>query len=118
MLNHVKQLFAKADPEHTGGITWERFEGCLEEPFMREFFDAIDVDLADAPSVFALLDSDDSGDIDMDEFLNGCLGLHGPAKAIHLATLMYEARISSRFQATSLSQIAGMLQVVLQSLRS
>merc|ERR1719310_1814661 len=80
---------------------------------MKSFFHAIDVDLSDARSVFALLDSDDSGEIDLDEFLNGCLGLHGPAKAIHLATLMYESRISSRFHASNMLQMQSMLQQVM-----
>merc|ERR1711972_628352 len=96
MLRHVRELFARADPDNTGHLDWERFEASLDEDFMVEFFKVIDVDRSDAKSVFALLDADDSGKIDLDEFLNGCLGLHGPAKALHLATLMYEPRLSAR----------------------
>jgi len=116
MLQHVKELFTDADPENVGSIGWETFSGMLERPFMKEFFAAIDVDISDAKGVFALLDTDDSGEVDLDEFLNGCLGLHGPAQAIHLATLMYEMRMTQRYQCTHLTHIQDTLVNVVDSL--
>jgi len=40
--------------------------------------------------LFHLLDVDDSDEVSEDEFVNGCLRLHGYAKSIDLATLMFE----------------------------
>ena len=37
-----------------------------------------------------LLDSDQRGVIDLDEFVSGCLQLHGPAKSLQLAKMSYE----------------------------
>jgi len=41
--------------------------------------------------------------IDLDEFLNGCLSLHGPAKAIHVSTMRYELRMLVRMMNESLA---------------
>eukprot|EP00928_Gymnodinium_smaydae_P019055 TRINITY_DN17275_c0_g1_i1.p1 TRINITY_DN17275_c0_g1~~TRINITY_DN17275_c0_g1_i1.p1 ORF type:complete len:849 (-),score=131.50 TRINITY_DN17275_c0_g1_i1:61-2607(-) len=96
MLNHMRKLFKMADKEGKGMITWEAFDGELSNPSMLEFFQSIDVDPSEARGVFHLLDVDESGTIELEEFLNGCLGLHGPAKALDLATLMWETRQMNR----------------------
>jgi len=77
---------------------------------MNEFFKAIDADMSDARGIFALLDTNDSGTIELDEFLNGCLELHGPAKALHLSTLMYEMRLVNKLWAERLSCIEKCLK--------
>ncbi len=69
MMNQVKQIFAEADPEKSGVINWLRFEACLGANFMTEFFKLINVDVSEARSVFALLDTEDSGIIDMAVFI-------------------------------------------------
>jgi len=96
MLHHVKALFQSADASKKGCLDWEDFKGIADNPQMLEFFRAIDVDPAQAQAVFQLLDADESGQIDLDEFLNGCLCLHGPAKAIDISTLRYELRIMAK----------------------
>lgn len=96
MLHHVRDLFMVADQDGEGTLDWGEFEGQLEAEAMQEFFKSIDVDISEAKAIFHLLDVDDSGRIDLEEFLNGCLGLHGPAQAIHLATLMHETRQLAR----------------------
>ena len=47
---------------------------------------------ADAAELFHMLDASHEGHIQADEFLNGCLRLDGPAKAIDLAAFMEESR--------------------------
>lgn len=46
----------------------------------------------DAFMLFHMLDASHDGHIQADEFLNGCLRLDGPAKAIDLAAFMEESR--------------------------
>ena len=46
----------------------------------------------DAFMLFHMLDASHEGHIQADEFLNGCLRLDGPAKAIDLAAFMEESR--------------------------
>merc|ERR1719440_1645900 len=56
------------------------------------YFKSVDLDPSEARSLFKLMDADQSGTVEAEEFVMGCLRLRGTAKAIDLATLMYENR--------------------------
>jgi len=116
MLQHMRSLFSWADTDKNGTLSWSEFERQLQNPNMEEFFASIDVDLSEAEGVFRLLDNDESGEIDLDEFLNGCLGLHGPAKAIHLSTLMYEARNLHRNHSAHAERMEAFMQALVPNM--
>jgi len=98
MINNVRELFnGQEGGLEAGALTWDDFESQLDKPQMREYFRAIDVDPSEARGVFKLLDLDGSGSINAEEFLSGCLGLRGPAKALDLALLMHEVRHLGRW---------------------
>merc|ERR1712039_586933 len=88
MVSSMSELFGTAKEI----LSWEDFSAKLYTPQMRAYFQAIDVDPSEAEGVFQLLDLNDQRAIDKDEFLNGCLRLRGPAKALDLALLMHEVR--------------------------
>lgn len=78
--------------EAQGVLTWERFEARLDDPEIQLYFKTVDLDISEARGLFQLLDADQSGAVEAEEFVMGCLRLRGQAKAIDLATLMYESR--------------------------
>merc|ERR1712183_1207456 len=71
---------------------WHMFEGLLDTSQMKEAFKAINVDPSEAKGLFKLLDMNNSGVVDAEEFLCGCMKLRGPAKALDLAILSREVR--------------------------
>jgi len=75
-----------------GCISWEEFSSCLSDPQIQLYFRSVDLDVSEAKGLFRLLDADDSGSVEAEEFVMGCLRLRGLAKAVDLATLMYENR--------------------------
>jgi len=98
MVNSMRDLFNSVDIAQPGQITWCQFQGQLSNPRMDVYFKAIDLDVSEARGLFKLLDLDESGSISVDEFVMGCLRLRGGAKAIDLATLMYDnRRVSQRW---------------------
>jgi len=88
LLNSARQLFKTKEEE----MDWASFQSKMHSPQMLEFFKGIDVDPSDAKSIFSLIDADESGSISVDEFLNGCVRLHGPSKALETAVLSHEIR--------------------------
>jgi len=92
MINNVREVFRDSNGDIASQMCWEDFESQLHKPHMQEYFQAIDVDLSEAKGLFRLLDLDDSGSIDAEEFLSGCLRLRGPAKALDLALLIHEVK--------------------------
>lgn len=71
-------------------ISYEEFQRHLSDPEALRMFRALDIDCAEAERLFELLDYDASGVVRLNEFVSGCVRLHGPAKAIDLAALMYQ----------------------------
>eukprot|EP00405_Crypthecodinium_cohnii_P029335 CAMPEP_0206507074 /NCGR_PEP_ID=MMETSP0324_2-20121206/57269_1 /ASSEMBLY_ACC=CAM_ASM_000836 /TAXON_ID=2866 /ORGANISM="Crypthecodinium cohnii, Strain Seligo" /LENGTH=259 /DNA_ID=CAMNT_0053997175 /DNA_START=146 /DNA_END=925 /DNA_ORIENTATION=+ len=90
MLHFVRQLFLKADADGSGFLTWDKFKATLDSDEMGMYFEAMDLDIDEAEDLFRLLDADGSGEVDFDEFVNGCFRLRGSAKAIDLAAFMAE----------------------------
>lgn len=90
MINNVLDLFQHGSGGTGGVMSISDFERQLETPKMLDYFRSIDIDPAEARALFSLLDVNNDGVIDSEEFLNGCLHLRGPARALDLQVLMRE----------------------------
>lgn len=86
LAKRIAELFMKGT-ESQSSVTWEAFHAKLETKPMQDFFKQINVDKDDARSLFDLLDADGNGGIDSREFVEGCLRLRGPARALELEML-------------------------------
>merc|ERR1712110_34088 len=99
MVTRLREVFASARPAATTGscgldarMTWPEFEHQLGSPQMETYFKSLDLDTSEAKGLFSLLDIEETGAVDAEDFIMGCLRLRGPARAIDLATLMAETR--------------------------
>jgi voltage-gated sodium channel len=92
MVNNARELFMSLDDGMNTQMTWELFHSKLDSPQMQEFFKAIDVDRSEARGLFTLLDLDNSDTVSIEEFVNGCFRLRGPAKSLDLALVIQEVR--------------------------
>lgn len=90
MVSHMRSLFKKLDKTGARSITWEDFQNALGTNDMKEIFEHIDIDISEAPGIFHLLDENDSGTIEAEEFIAGCSHLQGPAKSLDLTLLIRE----------------------------
>merc|ERR1740129_2596005 len=89
-LGQMRQIFEDADVDGSGTISESEFEQHLDDARIRAHLRSMGLEVDEARGLFKLLDIDKSGEIGLDEFVFGCLRLKGGAKAIDLATLMYE----------------------------
>merc|ERR1719401_362606 len=88
----ARLLFKELDEDSSGFISFDEIEKHLESQAVQEYFKMIDVDPSEAKHLFEMLDINDSGEIDLEEFLSGCLRLQGPAKALDLLLVTRENR--------------------------
>lgn len=90
LVNHLREVFAKTDHDGNGMLEWEEFEKHIEDSQMDVLFKAVDLDRSEARGLFELIDIENKGEISREDFIMGCLRLKGGAKALDLATLMYD----------------------------
>jgi len=90
LLNNAYSIFKEADPHDSGTMARADFQEALSHPEVNKFFKAIDLDIQQAEVLFELLDVSNDGFISCDEFLRGCLRLHGTTKALDLLILSRE----------------------------
>mmetsp|Transcript_72544 Transcript_72544/g.194719 ORF Transcript_72544/g.194719 Transcript_72544/m.194719 type:complete len:127 (+) Transcript_72544:237-617(+) len=75
------------------GLTAAELHSQLSRPKVQSWFKAMDVDAKQTWKLFKILDSDRSGRVALDEFVDGCLRLRGPATVVDVESLKWEIRM-------------------------
>ncbi|CAE7513691.1 Cacna1i [Symbiodinium pilosum] len=94
-------------------ITFDMFQEKINDPDVREYFTSIGLDVWDAWSFFKLLDLDEGGAVEVDEFLMGCLRLRGQARAVDVGKIIYDQTWLIRNQ----SHFQGYVEVQLKQMK-
>lgn len=91
-LQSLKALFDAIDDRGEGTITQNMLDQKLKDPTVVAFFNSLKLEAVDAQVLFALLDFDESGEINIDEFLTGCYRLQGEASNMDTKIMQIEVR--------------------------
>mmetsp|Transcript_32013 Transcript_32013/g.93559 ORF Transcript_32013/g.93559 Transcript_32013/m.93559 type:complete len:755 (+) Transcript_32013:164-2428(+) len=89
-LKSLATFFRKIDKADKGAISLADFERALSDPHLCAQLHTLEMDSADAWALFRLIDTDRSGLISLDEFIQGCECLKGSAKGVQLAKMSYD----------------------------
>merc|ERR1740117_1584095 len=76
-----------------------------DESNMGDAFMALEINASDAERLFKLLDADDSGAVDVDEFCEGCLQVKGEASSFDVNCNIYEHRRMQKWMAKFMSHV-------------
>lgn len=107
-----QDMFQVLDSGGSGEVTIESFLKHTKDPVVQAYFAMLDLEAADAFSLFQLLNAEGHV-VDAEEFVDGCLRLKGNARSIDLAKLRQESRnIQQRLQTLVQTVDAKMTQVV------
>lgn len=91
-LKVLTTLFREMDPEKTGMISRADFEEQLQRPEILSLLNYFHFDVMDATAFFTLLDADENGSVDIEEFTVGCLRMHGKSNAIDMEITIGETK--------------------------
>lgn len=91
-VGQLQELFKHFDENQTGKITLAEFEEHLADEDMIHYFEILELTIDEAWSLFKLLDTSNTGVIDVEDFVSGCLKLRGTAKSIDMHMLMYQSK--------------------------
>jgi len=91
-IGEMRNLFIEMDSDGNGTVTLEEIKEFLEDPRIQSYFQALGLDPNDTERLFRLIDDDESGGVDVEEFLAGCLRLKGQARSIDIHALLHDLR--------------------------
>jgi len=89
-MEDIKTFFFEADTDHSGMLTLEEFEAHLQKDKVKAYFQALQLDISQARALFMLLDTDASNEIELSEFIGGCMRMKGDAKSIDVNMLLFQ----------------------------
>jgi len=87
---NIRRFFQEADPDGTGTLSSQKFEDYLDDENVQAYFQSFELDVTQANTLFRLLDWDQSDDVDIDEFVEGCMRMRGQARSIDVHLLLYQ----------------------------
>ncbi|CAK9007187.1 unnamed protein product [Durusdinium trenchii] len=92
----LQKIFYEIDATGTNEVSIEDLEDAMTRGELSSFLESMGISTDDVWTLCILLDTDQSGTIDLEEFVSGCIQLHGPAKSMQLAKMSYENRVTRR----------------------
>jgi len=90
--NEMRALFAEMDSDGSGSVSFLEVQQYLEDPRVQGYFTALGLDPNDTERLFKLIDTDNTGDVDIGEFLDGCIRLKGQARSIDVYSIMRDLK--------------------------
>eukprot|EP00927_Polykrikos_kofoidii_P015036 TRINITY_DN16674_c0_g1_i1.p1 TRINITY_DN16674_c0_g1~~TRINITY_DN16674_c0_g1_i1.p1 ORF type:complete len:1037 (+),score=155.95 TRINITY_DN16674_c0_g1_i1:97-3207(+) len=85
----LRNLFNLIDEDASGSVTCEELKRFLDRELSGAFFEYLELDVSCASDIMRLIDLDGSGELDIDEFVDGICHLRGSARSVDLAELGY-----------------------------
>merc|ERR1712061_173008 len=86
----MMQVFHELDTNDSGALSLEEFEKHIDDDKIQAYLKTLEIDVSQVRTLFTLLDVDRTGEVDIDEFVGGCLRLRGGATSMDLAVLKYQ----------------------------
>merc|ERR1719217_509591 len=90
MMQEIREIFEATDTDGSGKVSQAELDELLGDSDVVARFSALGVTVAEATGLIQLLDQDGSGEVEVEEFISGCLRITGGAKAVDMVTLLYE----------------------------
>lgn len=90
----LREMFKEIDVDDSEMVSVQELRHALNTQKMSSFLESMDISTQDVWTLFMIIDSDQNGLIDVEEFVTGCQNLHGPAKSIQIARMSHENKVT------------------------
>merc|ERR1712048_139994 len=115
--NQLKNVLSSVDKDATGTISKQELVDHLTSDETGAYLKTLDVTVSDAQGVFKLLDVAGTGEVSIDEFVLSLMRFQGSARAVDVATLLYEGKRNEARWNAYMDYIEEQFDVVKKRLR-
>eukprot|EP00930_Biecheleria_cincta_P069943 TRINITY_DN57615_c0_g1_i1.p1 TRINITY_DN57615_c0_g1~~TRINITY_DN57615_c0_g1_i1.p1 ORF type:complete len:612 (+),score=109.33 TRINITY_DN57615_c0_g1_i1:52-1836(+) len=106
MVDQMRRNFEQCDTDGSGGVSLEELERHLRDADFVMYLKAIDLHEDHARELFSLLDVNGTGEVMMDDFVNGAIRFHGAVQAIDFAVFLREFKRQHEEQFAKIAELA------------
>ena len=112
MVKELSLLFEEFDTDNTGTLTLNELTEAWNDPEVSARFRMLGVEETDATALSRALDVDGDGQLDVKEFVTGCLRAKSLTKPVDLQTFIRESTRSARSHKEQYKQVALKLDML------
>lgn len=109
------EVFQDIDETHYNQVSIEDLEEAFSQNKLSTFMESLGISTDDVWGLFLLLDADGNGAVDLDEFVNGCMQLRGPAKSLQIAKMSFENKLTRQAIKNLTDQIHDVKHLMVQA---
>lgn len=91
-VTQLKKFFDALDIDGDGDIDIHEVLAIINDPALAAYLRVLGMEVDDAERLFRLLDTDQSGSVNLSEFLEGCMRLKGTARSLDMFAVLTESR--------------------------
>merc|ERR1712048_1024631 len=115
--NQLKNVLRSIDKDDSGSISKKELVEHLQSAEFYAYLKTLDVTVSDAQGVFKLLDVNGVGEVNIDEYVLSLMRFQGSARAVDVATLLYEGKRNEARWNAYMDYIEEQFDVVKKRLR-
>lgn len=109
-LSKIFEVFTIADVNNDGGVSKDEFLKALQNHEVLGLLSEVQIDLVGAEELFDILDFDESGELDVHEFLDGCMRARGPARSKDILALQCDLWRTQQFVEEKIQNLQDTLE--------
>ncbi|CAJ1347136.1 unnamed protein product [Effrenium voratum] len=94
LVRSLRRIFKDMDKENSNMVSIDEFKTSMATRKLSSFLESLGISTQDVWTLFTIIDTDQSGLIDLDEFVSGCMELHGPAKSYQISKMSWENKVT------------------------
>ncbi|CAJ1452141.1 unnamed protein product [Effrenium voratum] len=88
----VAGMFHKLDTSGDGSLSWEEFQQAMEDPKLCFLLQKLEIDPGDLKLLFDLMDEQGTGEISIEDFIEGITRFKGGAKSLDVGQVLLRAK--------------------------
>jgi len=86
-VDKLTQLFEDADEDESGTMTYKEFCAMLKKPALSEQLEELEITVSEAKELWDAIDADQTGEVVVQDFVQGCLRAQGTPDALDVMAL-------------------------------